>query len=509
MTTTPNEKDKSNEAAAVARVLPEEDNENYTLKIELDAEELQCRARFVSKISGDWFTPETLEGRLQELGVTEGLLATQVGVFCRSMGQGKNLENVLLAEGRLPEPGPDGWLEFMVRVTSTEIRLNEEDDGGTVDMKALNFFSNVVPDDLIACVHPPENGEAGLTVTGNMILPLLGKPVEVSAGEGVRVEEDGAKFYAELPGRVVHEGGVLSVSEDYTVNGDVNFEVGSINFIGRADIRGDVLDEFDVIATKGITVTGTVGACRIESDADITIGSMAGKGVGQIRCGGNLTARYLNEVHVECEGDVKVSTEIRNSIIKAGGQVLLENGTVSGGECVALAGIEAKALGSVMGVRTELISGVYFREVDRLKYLNVRHASVQEQIRRITDTLGPLAKKKVGKSLEAAIKKRVRVLTNRLEELSEEQEAIATERQTFTHQEHAAANPKVNAKSSVHEGVVISLGAVTEEISSEHAGPLSIIENTVEPGLRFLSLSALQVSADKLEAELLSQDSPA
>ncbi len=87
---------------------------------------------------------------------------------------------------------------------------------------------------------------------------------------------------------------------------------------------GDVPDDFDLKATKGIKVSGHIGACNIESEESIEIASMSGKETGQITCHGDLRASFLNQTTVACYGDVYVMNEIRNSVIKSTGKVVVE-----------------------------------------------------------------------------------------------------------------------------------------------------------------------------------------
>ncbi len=81
------------------------------------------------------------------------------------------------------------------------------------------------------------------------------------------------------------------------------------------------MDVFKIKATKGISVSGSVGACKLESEGPVAIGSMADMSFGLIRCKGNLTARYLNHITVECWEDVHIANEIRNFTIKATGSI--------------------------------------------------------------------------------------------------------------------------------------------------------------------------------------------
>ena len=494
--------DRSAENKSQKRILLEQETQHYALRLEVSADEMECRATLKPLQGSACLPPDEFLRLLKKAGVVCGVNGEAVATLCRLANEGKPQESVPVAAGIPSEPGADGWIEFFVRTSSKEIRLQENEEGH-VDLRNLNFFTNVVPGDRIALLHPPENGPAGSTVTGLPVPPVAGKAENVRCGVGVRMEE-GRLFFAEEAGRVLYEGDTVSVTEEYSVGGDVDFSVGSIDFRGFVDIRGDVLDEFDVRGEKGISIGGSIGACRIESDGNIELGSMAGKGKGVVRCGGNLVARYLNDVHVECAGNVVVANEIRNSTVKAVGSIRVENGVISGGECVAMAGIEAKDIGSYLGVRTRLTSGVYYPEVDRMNHLNARLRSLNEQIHRIQDALGPLnSRKSAGHVLGDAVRKRMAILTVRLEELTEEKDEICRELASFRHQDHPTANAKINVRNWLGEGVGIALGQAVEEIRLEMSGPLSIIENTREGGLRYLTLSPLTLRAVHMEEEAL------
>jgi len=95
---------------------------------------------------------------------------------------------------------------------------------------------------------------------------------------------------------VLYDGKTVSVTEEYLVQGDVDLAVGNIDFRGFVQVKGDVLDDFDIHAIKGIQVNGNVGICQISSEGDIALGGMAGQGRGTITCGGNLVVTYLNDV---------------------------------------------------------------------------------------------------------------------------------------------------------------------------------------------------------------------
>jgi len=70
----------------------------------------------------------------------------------------------------------------------------------------------------------------------------------------------------------------------------------------------------------------------------------------------------------------------------------------------------------------------------------------------------------------------------------------------------AGSNSKVNVKDRIYEGVTIHLGNAVEEFPKELSGPLSLIENSREGGLRQLSLSSLDLQAAELEKAWLEED---
>ncbi len=491
------------------KVLLEREEESYLLRIEVTPDEMEALLTLTPRQGPAAIAAEELQRLLKEAGVVHGVHAETLLTLSREANRGKPQENIVVAFGKEPEPGPDGWIEFLVRVASDQVHL-EETDEGKVDLRKLNLFGNVEPDQPIARIHPPENGPSGVTVTGLPVSPLPGEALVMVPGAGVRVEEDGALFVSETTGRVVQDGSTLCVTDEYVIRGDVDFNVGSIDFRGVVEVSGDVLDDFDVTADKGVTIGGSIGACRIESAGNIVLGSMSGKGKGAVYCGGNLVARYLSDTYVECAGNVIIDNEIRNSVVKAAGFIKVERGVLSGGEAIALAGIEAKRVGNYLGIRTELTAGVYFPEADRMTFLNKRFATVREQVQRIKDALGPLtAQKNANRPISEAVKKRTEILVVRLSELTFEEESIRDELASFRFHDHPTANPKINVGEWLGEGVVINLGAATEEIRNEMAGPISIIENSQQEGLRFVSLTPLAVRAREIEAKIAQQEGEA
>lgn len=476
-------------------------NDNFQLHLEAHHNGLECRANITVLDTDNSIPPAELITLLRNHRITDTVDLEQVAVFCSEAALGEDPQNVILAQGAEAVNGKDGWFELVVTTGKEESDL-AEDDTGRIDFKSIQSFSNIEEGQLIGSIHLPTEGSPGKTIYGEEIIPYPGKPCGIIAGTGVHFTEDGQQAIADQQGRVLLEKNVLSITEEFIVSGDVDLSIGHITFNGFVDVKGDVLDDFNITATKGITISGAVGNCQIISDGPVTIGSMAGLGKGNIRCQGDLHARYLNHTTVECWGDIHIANEVRNSTVKSTGSINIPKGLITGGEIIALEGIEAKSLGSHSGTKTLLTSGIYFPETDRLNFLRNRLKSLVAQLANITSTLNALNGKTLSNlrpALREAFELRIGILTQRRVNLDDEREEVADELLRFALDEHPSANPKINILDSIKEGVNLNLGETSDEIPTDISGPVSVIENSKEGGFQYLTYSPLKVNAEELE----------
>ena len=485
--------------------------DDYSLQLISVNNQLECHASITVHDTKNSISPTELITILRNNDITTTVDLEQVAIFCTQAGHGEDPQGSIIANGLAPLNGDDGWFKLVVNTGKEKSEL-EEDDQGRVDFKSLQTFTNVEADQKIGEIYFPTEGTSGQSITGEPIAQLPGKECKLIAGKGTKITDDGIEVIATEQGRVIFENNVITIAEELVISSDVDLSVGHIQFNGFVDIKGDVLDDFNISATKGIHITGSVGDCQLSADGPITIGTMAGRGHGKIKCNGSLTARYLNQVKVECWGDVNISHELRNSSVKSTGKINLPNGLITGGEVIALEGIEAKIVGAATGTKTYMTSGVYFPETDRLTFLRTRTKSLTDQGKRITTSLASLNKKphaEQRKALREAIELRIGILTNRQVNIEEEREDLNEELLAFSSEEHTTANPKINIISKLKEGAVIILGETRLEVKNEISGPVSIIENNEQTGLRYLTYSPLIFNAADADEEKSSEEEPA
>lgn len=492
---------------AVIDLLPVEPVEPVAEAGQHDPDELPPETEAPSSIASPVLTPPDIFWFLQQNNIIRTIDYSAVYEYCAELELGRAPGPSVLARGVEPQKGADGWLELTVKTSGEEASF-AEDAKGRMDLRTLNAYSEIEPGQKLGIIHPPQQGTPGMTAHGLPIPAEAGNSYQLTAGEGVELKYNDRIVFATKAGRALLEKQCLSVVDQLVVPGDLDMSVGNIDFNGFVEIRGDVPDDFSIRSTKGIKVGGHVGACRVESDGSIEMTSMAGKETGRIICRGDLRAKFLNQVDVRCFGDILISNEIRNSKVRATGRIVVERGSIIGGKTIALEGIETRSLGTGSGQRTRLIAGVFFPDAERFDYLREQLQNVNRQIDAINEALAPLkaALKKRPEQQGSAEEKRLKILNEQLARLFAEKKHFSAEIAASKPQEFTRKNPKINVLKELLEGVSITLGKSTEEIKITRSGPMSIIENSREGGLRYLSLSPMPVTAMSIEEELLAKE---
>lgn len=453
----------------------------YRLEFLISADGVDCHCAYEPATTGGApLTDTELQGLLTQFKISNGLVPEAVAALLNAAASGRALAGLLLAHGEPMVPGEDGYIALAVSDDLAKEHAGEGDDG-TVDLRHVQVFLNVEAGDLVATVYTPGPGVPGMTVSEKVIPPQPGAAVKLQLGQNVRLADDGASIYAEAMGRVYCRGHEISVEDLYVVAGDVDFKVGNIAFKGFVEIKGDVLDGFTVKATKGIRVLGIIGVCTIESDGDVFIVGMNGQGKGKITCGGTLKANFIYETAIECSGDVVAEVEIRNCQIRCLGAVSVNKGGLAGGECISLAGVESGSLGNVSSLRTRVIVGVHYHDL--------------EEINRLFNEL---------KQLVAQFSSALKEATDP-HEFANNRNLLTEKIQEVRSRTYELCNPKVNVRKTLYEGVNITLGTLSDNVREERKGPLSMIENTIEGGFRFLGMTALSFKAQAIEKTFIQQ----
>ncbi|MFA9479877.1 DUF342 domain-containing protein [Phycisphaerales bacterium AB-hyl4] len=260
-------------------------------------------------------------------------------------------------EGDPPTEGEHGWFEWDRKCDpARQPKAGANDD--PADFYSHSPFIMVMKEQRIGRLHPPVEGEAGMTVTGEPAMPRPVREAELRVDTAsVQLADDG-ECTAVMTGVLHHEDGTLRVDPCLQVEEYVDFSTGHIRFEGDVIVREGVRDLFEVRTTGSVQVMGLVEAARIVAGQNFNAdGGMAGREKGSVEVGRDMTARYLSGVTGTVRRHLEVEREIVNCQLSVGGELRAERGVLMGGEMAVTGRVVLRDLGSQAGHETRLAIG--------------------------------------------------------------------------------------------------------------------------------------------------------
>ncbi|MBR5407463.1 MAG: DUF342 domain-containing protein [Lachnospiraceae bacterium] len=354
--------------AAVARAIREADGQPCSVKIDprVSAEvpesykiivaddEMSCSVRFFAPSGrGEELKKEELLKDLKFKKVSFGIKNDVIDGY---FSDRHYCTTYVIAEGKPVREGSDGWIEYNFN-TNPNLKPKLNDDG-TVDFFNLDLISPCKEGDVVAKLIPADKGDDGVNVFGAYVSPKDVKEPKFGFGRNLKVSEDGLELISEISGNVMLVGDKVFVSNIYEVN-DVDTSTGNIEYDGDVHVRGNVNAGFSLKASGNVEVRGVVEGAYVEAGGDIIIArGMNGMSKGKIVAGRNIVSKFIENAKAEAGGYVH-SEAILHSDITAKGDVVVtgKKGFITGGCIRALGNVEAKIIGSTMGVDTDIQVG--------------------------------------------------------------------------------------------------------------------------------------------------------
>lgn len=317
---------------------------------------------------------------LARLGIVFGIDREGLGeAILRCNLEGKAQRGFVVAKGRKPEASVAEHA-----VLSPSLKLGPDsapEEALHYDFRERRALTVVRKGQVLARIVPPSTGSTGEDIRGTVLAPpkegykdyLPGKNVGRQAldegGEGLVALVDG------LLGPLAPDGGgSLQVEEILLVRGDVDFHTGHIIFPGDVVIEGAVGDGFKVWSGGSIRCKATMDAFDINAKKDLVCDQgIIGRKRAQVRVGGELRAKFIQNCRVAVRGDLHILSAIVNSRVYSLGRIDLgDKGILLGGEAYAVHGIKAGRLGNAAGQATLVHAGCDFTVQQRLDQANER-----------------------------------------------------------------------------------------------------------------------------------------
>jgi len=348
--------------------------------ISITEDQMSAYVQVVEPEKLETVTPQAVIELLNAHGVVYGLLMENIAKFAENPKQYEKTP-LLAAAGTKPVDGKDGYIKNYFANDAKELKPAEQANG-KVDMRELLNLNNAAKGQLIAERFPPTEAVPGTTVTGKPVPGKDGKPARWKMGKNVVVNEDQKGMYAVIDGLVtVTTDKKINVFPVYEVNGDVDYRIGNINFIGTVVIRGNVLSGFKVKAAGDIRITGGVEGAEIEAGGSIHIhsGIFAGN-KGFVKAGVDVKSSFVQEAYVTAGENIEVTQAILHSNLRAGRSVRCTGkGLIIGGIVQARDYIFARTVGNPMSTATVLEVGAAPELRQELQELTTSLKSLSEQ----------------------------------------------------------------------------------------------------------------------------------
>jgi hypothetical protein len=307
-------------------------------------------------------------------------------------------ERLRIAEGILPEPSHPAFYELLIDLNEKPRPLQKMDGG--VDLKEL-FIPNLVKKNRpIMRKIPASPGKAGIDIRGNKIAPVEKKISTFQPSQDLKPSEtDPNILVADKAGLVIVEDKAIKINDILDVRRDVDYGTGNIDFPGKVIIHGDVKSGFRVKATGDIEIHGMVEDASIISDGNVTVKKgFAGNGEGFIKAGGNVQISYGLNQTIQCE-NLTFHKELINCKVYANNAVISRRGLIIGGEIKAQYKVEVRQIGHEEATKAIISVGSRKDLIQRKLELENKVKELNEEYKKIKETLYELFRKKMKKAL--------------------------------------------------------------------------------------------------------------
>lgn len=443
-----------------------------------DAPENSHKDNFVLEVAGDMmsasimvFKPDDSDITREELikflndnGIVYGINEESVNKILA----GKCFyEDVNIANGTPPVHGKDGYFEYTFNPNPETKPIIMPD--GTVDYNTLGKYELVYKDQLLAVYHPLTPGKNGSNIKGEILKADDAIDLPPLKLNNVDYYKDTMEYYSCSEGKVTVKDGTLKVTPVFVVDGNLEAATGNVDFRGDIVVKGNVYSNVTIKATENITINGHVEIANLIAGRDIILkNGMQGSGIGKIKCGGNLTAKFLEQTDIVVDGNINTSA-ILNCNVTAGISINVSGkmGAILGGKVCAAEQITASTLGNRVGVATKIVVGLEkdfklaMSEIDgKIEDCKSELEDAASEYERITERLKSSSSQTLTNDKMKCMRKKI-MLQGKLNDLLNEKKYIADIRQR-------SLDGKIIVSGQVNTGTTVIINGISETVHTQY-----------------------------------------
>lgn len=439
---------------------------NEAIKVEMSPDYMYARVTIVT-VRHQEITAEDIMTRLAEQDIKMGIDSARIQ---RMLDEREFYKAVLVASGRAAQNGRDGYFEFFF---DTEYKCGfQPTEEGSVDFSESSLFCHVKKGDVLARYIPPTIGSFGYDIRGKLLKPRKGRSLATLKGSGFNISKDGRVYFAGMNGRIVYKNGHIEISEINQHWGNVDYIMSNMKCAGDVRIHGNVAGGMLIEASGSVEIDGYVGAATIVSGGDVLIkGGMKGRGKGKVQAAGCVLGKYFEDVGVHCDGDVHTNYFL-NCDVYSRGTVHIDgaHGTIIGGMCHGVNGIQSENAGNDAGKVTALRLGVTEEVLHRFMETKHQIELINKDIDSVNAGLERLEEGRNGAALEPEGQETFnRLFQTKILKVAECKQ-LENEREALQELVDNAAKAEIIIHNTLHEGVSILTGKNSQAVSSNRSG---------------------------------------
>ena len=421
-------------------------------------------------------TLAALQDVVKEAGVINGI---QEDVLLRIVGEGFSGDPLDVAVGDPGIPGRDGRVEFKFEIDAATPHSGSGEDATYVP----RVITSIAAGQPLAELISPEPGKPGLGGTGMPVPVKQGKAARLAAGPQTKFSDDKQTLFAAVDGCPIRRpDGSVEVQPVVTLHGNLDYTIGTVDFIGSLIVRGNIVGEAVVKVKGSVEVKGNVEDASIDAGGDVTIHQgFSGHGKGKITAGGNVSVLYVMNQTVIAAKDISIGRESLNATIDAGGKVLAPRAFFGGGKVDAAHGAEVGDIGTRDISSAKIRVGRHGKLMEHLAQVDKDIKQVERQAVEVKEAVYKLVKFQIDTGSLPPDKEQ---LLSKLQEaqklLPKRGEALRAEKATLEAELQMKSDARIVVRGTIHKDTMVEVNGVRKIMESaiegvifaEHAGAL-------------------------------------
>jgi uncharacterized protein (DUF342 family) len=350
------------------------DRNDGNLAVIFSENDMEAYADFIPPIADGAPINQTLiRAIVDKLNIVYGIRWENIGNALQECNQTRKLiKSVLIAKGLRPVNEVAEFFEINPHLGE---RPKPPDGNKRIDYRTYTPFIIVKKGQTLARLRPRKEGRDGRNIHGVLVPFQVYRPDGLRGGTNTRTEEQ--YIYAETDGQLVEKNKVLEVTDSLTIKGPVGYSTGNIIFPGDVTITGPVSDGFKIYSGGSITIKQTFDVTDAIAKGDLNVsGGIIGRGMAQLKIGGSIKTKFIENCRAAARKTITVATEINNSTVYTLESIEMgDRGLILGGELYAVNRVRTGGIGKKAGKSSKLHLGIDFT-AEQEKEKNNHHLKI-------------------------------------------------------------------------------------------------------------------------------------